>query len=115
MQGCRHKNIQNEGGYMTTIGRRSFMTGAAGLAFAGAALPGLTLPAIADSAWPNRPVRMIVPLAPGGALDFAARQCGEVLSRTLGQQFFVENRTGAGGTIGMDAAMKATPDGYTIL
>jgi tripartite-type tricarboxylate transporter receptor subunit TctC len=100
---------------MTTIGRRSFITGAAGLALAGGALPGLTLPAIAESAWPNRPVRMIVPLAPGGALDFAARQCAEVLSRTMGQQFFIENRTGAGGTIGMDTAMKATPDGYTIL
>jgi tripartite-type tricarboxylate transporter receptor subunit TctC len=100
---------------MTTIGRRSFITGAAGLALAGSALPKLAAPAIADAAWPNRPVRMIIPLAPGGALDFAARQCGEVLSRNMGQQFFIENRTGAGGTIGMDAAMKATPDGYTIL
>jgi tripartite-type tricarboxylate transporter receptor subunit TctC len=100
---------------MTTIGRRSFITGAAGLALAGGALPKLAAPALAQGAWPNRPVRMIVPLAPGGALDFAARQCGEVLSRNLGQQFFIENRTGAGGTIGMDAAMKSAADGYTFL
>ncbi|MCK9908220.1 tripartite tricarboxylate transporter substrate binding protein [Microbacteriaceae bacterium K1510] len=75
----------------------------------------LGAPAFADEKWPSKPVRLIVPLAPGGAIDFAARQCGEVLSRQLGQQFFVENRTGAGGTIGMDAAMKAAPDGYTLL
>jgi tripartite-type tricarboxylate transporter receptor subunit TctC len=56
-----------------------------------------------------------VPLVPGGAIDFIARQVGEVLSRTLGHQIVVENRTGAGGTIGMDAAMKSPPDGYTVL
>src|SRR5580658_6193855 len=72
-------------------------------------------PALAEVAWPARPVRFIVPLAAGGALDFAARQCSGVLSRILNQQVFVENRTGAGGTIGMDAAMKAAPDGYTFL
>jgi tripartite-type tricarboxylate transporter receptor subunit TctC len=59
--------------------------------------------------------RFIVPLAPGGAIDFVARQCSQVLTQALGQQFIVENRTGAGGTIGMDTAWKATPDGYTIL
>lgn len=65
--------------------------------------------------WPTRPVRFIVPLAAGGAMDFAARQCTAVLSRNLGQQVFVENRTGAGGTVGMDLAMRAAPDGYTFL
>jgi tripartite-type tricarboxylate transporter receptor subunit TctC len=65
--------------------------------------------------WPSHPIKFIVPLAPGGAIDFIARQVGEVLSRTLGQQIVVENRTGAGGTIGMDAAMKSAPDGYTVL
>lgn len=94
---------------MTAIERRSFMAGAGSLALAGA------LPAIADTDWPARPVRFIVPLAPGGAMDFAARQCSVVLSRILGQQVFVENRTGAGGTLGMDTALKATPDGYTFL
>lgn len=102
---------------MTIVGRRHLLKSAGGLAVA-AALPGafrLAAPAIAQSAWPSRPVRFIVPLAPGGAIDFIARQCGDVLSRNLGQQFVVENRTGAGGTIGMDAAMKSPPDGYTFL
>jgi tripartite-type tricarboxylate transporter receptor subunit TctC len=92
-----------------TIGRRSFLTGA------GLLLAGGVRSAPAQSAWPARPVRFIVPLAAGGAMDFAARQCGVVLSRNIGQQVFVENRTGAGGTIGMDAAMKSAPDGYTFL
>jgi tripartite-type tricarboxylate transporter receptor subunit TctC len=70
---------------------------------------------LAEESWPARPVRFIVPLAAGGALDFAARQCSGPLSQVLAQQVFVENRTGAGGTVGMDAAMKATPDGYTFL
>lgn len=100
---------------MTKIGRRNFIKGAGGLALAGGMLPKLAAPAIADAAWPNRPVRIIVPLAPGGAIDFVARQCAQVMSQTYKQQFYVENRTGAGGTIGMDAAMKSEPDGYTIL
>lgn len=100
---------------MKTIGRRSFIKTAGGLAIAGGLLPRLGVPAIAQEKWPNKPVRLIVPLAPGGAIDFVARQCSQVLSQALGQQFFVENRTGAGGTIGMDTAMKSAPDGYTIL
>lgn len=100
---------------MTKIGRRNFIKGAGGLALAGGMFPKLAAPAIADAAWPNRPVRIIVPLAPGGAIDFVARQCAQVMSQTYKQQFYVENRTGAGGTIGMDAAMKSEPDGYTIL
>jgi tripartite-type tricarboxylate transporter receptor subunit TctC len=95
---------------MRIIGRRSFIKGSCGLALAGRFLP-----ALAQTPWPTKPVRFIVPLAAGGALDFASRQCSVVLSRNLGQQVFVENRTGAGGTIGMDVAMKATPDGYTFL
>jgi tripartite-type tricarboxylate transporter receptor subunit TctC len=65
--------------------------------------------------WPNRTVRFIVPLAPGGAIDFIARALGERMSQTIGQQVIVENRTGAGGTVGMDAAMRSPPDGYTVL
>ena len=95
---------------MTDIGRRSFIKGAGGLVLAGGVLP-----ATAQAAWPAKPVRFIVPLAAGGAIDFVARQCSVVLSRNLGRQVFVENRTGAGGTIGMDAAMKSAPDGYTFL
>jgi tripartite-type tricarboxylate transporter receptor subunit TctC len=60
-------------------------------------------------------VRFIVPLAPGGAIDFIARAMGERMTFTIGQQVVVENRTGAGGTIGMDAAMRSAPDGYTVL
>ena len=95
---------------MRIIGRRNFIKGAGSLTFASGFRP-----VQAQTPWPSKPVRFIVPLAAGGALDFAARQCSVVLSRNLGQQVFVENRTGAGGTIGMDVAMKATPDGYTFL
>ncbi len=95
---------------MRLIGRRAFLESAGGFVLAGGILP-----AFAETRWPTRPVRFIVPLAAGGALDFAARQCTAVLSRDLGQQVFVENRTGAGGTIGMDLAMRAAPDGYTFL
>jgi tripartite-type tricarboxylate transporter receptor subunit TctC len=87
------------------------LAGAGGAAFAAS----IGSPAVAQGKWPDRPVRFVVPLAPGGAIDFVARQCGEVMSRQLGQQFIVENRTGASGTIGMDTVMKADPDGYTIL
>jgi tripartite-type tricarboxylate transporter receptor subunit TctC len=65
--------------------------------------------------WPNRPVRFIVPLAAGGGLDFVARVVGEHMSRELRQQVFIENRTGAGGTIGIDMAIKSPPDGYSVL
>lgn len=65
--------------------------------------------------WPTRPVRFIVPFPAGGSTDVAARVLGEYLSRTLGQQVFVENRTGANGNLGVEAAAKSAPDGYTIL
>jgi len=100
---------------MKTIGRRGFIKAAGGIALAGGMLAKMARPATAQTKWPDRPVRLIVPLAAGGAIDFVARQCAQVLSQTYGQQFYVENRTGAGGTIGMDVAMKSTPDGYTIL
>src|ERR1043165_5734573 len=90
--------------------RRAFIQGAAALA----ASP--FVPRIARAqTYPNRPVRFIVPLAPGGGLDFIARLVGEYISRGLGQQVFVENRTGAGGTIGIDLAIKSPPDGYSLL
>jgi tripartite-type tricarboxylate transporter receptor subunit TctC len=90
------------------IDRRSFGAGLAGAFFAPAIVS-------AQGRWPDRPVRFIVPLAPGGAIDFVARQCGEVMSRQIGQQVIVENRTGAGGTIGMDSVLRGEPDGYSIL
>ena len=64
--------------------------------------------------YPNKPVRMIVPFAPGGASDFVGRILQPRLSELLGTQIVVENRPGASGNIGLDAAAKATPDGYTI-
>jgi tripartite-type tricarboxylate transporter receptor subunit TctC len=69
---------------------------------------------IAHAAWPEKPVRLIVPTAPGGAPDIVARLFGDALSRRLGQTVVVENRPGAGGNIGMQALLAAPADGYTI-
>jgi tripartite-type tricarboxylate transporter receptor subunit TctC len=65
--------------------------------------------------WPSKPVRIIVPFAAGGSTDVAARMVAEFLTRSFGQQVFVENRTGANGVIGIEAAAKSDPDGYTVL
>ena len=65
--------------------------------------------------YPTKPVRVIVPFAPGGGSDITARQFSQKLSEGLGQQFIVDNRGGAGGLIGMEATAKAPPDGYTIM
>src|SRR5436190_10557955 len=65
--------------------------------------------------WPSRPVRFIVPFPAGGSTDVGARVIGEFLSRSLRQQVVVENKTGANGNIGIEAAAKSAPDGYTIL
>jgi tripartite-type tricarboxylate transporter receptor subunit TctC len=65
--------------------------------------------------WPSRPVHVIVPFAAGGSTDVAARLVGEYVSRTLGQRFLVENRTGANGNVALDAVAKSPPDGYTIM
>jgi tripartite-type tricarboxylate transporter receptor subunit TctC len=66
------------------------------------------------SQYPNKAIRMIVPFAPGGASDFVGRILQPRLTELLGQQIVVENRAGASGNIGMDAAAKSAPDGYTI-
>jgi tripartite-type tricarboxylate transporter receptor subunit TctC len=74
------------------------------------------LPLAAHAAdWPTRPIHVIVPYPPGGSTDVAARVVGEALTRALAQQFVVENKSGAGGIIGNQAAAQAAPDGYTIL
>jgi len=74
-----------------------------------------TLSAVAfGQTYPNRPVRMIVPFAPGGASDFVARIIGPKLGELLGASIVIDNKPGASGNIGMDAAAKAPPDGYTI-
>ena len=79
-----------------------------------AALAGFVPQAQAQQ-WPNRPIHVIVPFAAGGSTDVAARLVGEQLSRALGQQVYVENRTGANGNIGIEAAAKSEADGYTVL
>jgi tripartite-type tricarboxylate transporter receptor subunit TctC len=91
--------------------RRQLVLGTA--AAAAAAL----LPAAghAQAAWPNRPVRVVVPFPPGGLTDAYARIYSEQLSRKFGQPFNIENKTGAGGTLGAGEVAKAAPDGYTLL
>jgi len=71
--------------------------------------------ALAQQAWPNRPIRMIVPFATGGGTDIQARLFSVKLQPLLGQQIIVDNRTGAGGNIGAELVAKSPPDGYTVL
>src|SRR5262245_34362348 len=100
---------------MGPIARRSFITNVAAGAVALGAWPSVRVARAQDGAWPSRPVRFIVPLAAGGGLDFVARVVGDHMSRELGQQIFIENRTGAGSTIGIDTAIKSPADGYSVL
>jgi len=67
------------------------------------------------SSWPNKPVKLILPYAPGGATDLIGRPWADKLSQAFGQPFVIDNRGGAGGMIGTEAAAKAAPDGYTFL
>ena len=90
--------------------RRQFLRLAAGAA----ALPAAARIARAQ-AYPSRPVRIIVPFPAGQASDTVARLVGQSLSERLGQPFVIENRTGAGGNIGTESVVRATPDGYTLL
>jgi tripartite-type tricarboxylate transporter receptor subunit TctC len=90
--------------------RRRFLHLAAGAA----AIPAVSRIARAQT-YPTRPVRIIVGFAAGGSADIAARLMGQWLSERLGQQFVIENRTGAGGNIATEAVVHAAPDGYTLL
>jgi tripartite-type tricarboxylate transporter receptor subunit TctC len=74
----------------------------------------LSLQAAAQS-YPSQPIRMIAPFPPGGSVDIMARLIGDPLSQQLGGRIVVENRSGASGNLGMEAAMRAAPDGYTIV
>jgi tripartite-type tricarboxylate transporter receptor subunit TctC len=87
--------------------RRSLLLGIA-------ALP-LVPPARAQGAWPSRPVRVVVPFAPGGATDILGRLTATELGNALGRPFVVENRAGGGGNVGSDIVAKSAPDGHTLL
>jgi len=90
--------------------RRAFLN----LAVSAAALPVVTSQGRAQ-AYPSRPVHIIVPVAPGGALDIIARLIGQSLTNQLGQSFVIENRPGGGTNIGIDAVVHSPADGYTLL
>src|SRR5262245_30318527 len=92
------------------IGRRRVL----GLAAAAVVAPCVARPARAQ-AYPSRPVKVIVPVAAGGANDTTARLFAQKLSELLGQQFYVENLAGAGGNLGIASAARAPADGYTLL
>src|SRR5262249_26026634 len=80
-----------------------------------ALLPTLCATAHAESAYPSKPVRIVVPYAAGGSVDPIARLVADRLSRSRGQSVFVENRPGAGGNIGIEAVVRGPQDGYTLL
>ena len=112
--GCAHpggrKSRQCVGGSMMKFQRRQFLQLAAGAA----ALP-LTSGIASAQAYPSRPVRLVIGYTPGGSADLTARLMGQWLSEKLGQSFVIENRPGGGTNIATEQALRATPDGYTLL
>jgi tripartite-type tricarboxylate transporter receptor subunit TctC len=108
---CTSGSVRDEDGQPPhLLGRRQFLQLAAGAAALSA------MPRIARALdYPTRPVRIIVGFAAAGAADIVARLMGQWLSERLGQQFIVENRTGAASNIATEAVVKAVPDGYTLL
>jgi len=92
--------------------RRRRLLVSAGIALVPAALPGV---AFAQGAWPNKPVRIVVPFAPGGTTDILARALAPELAKAFGQTFVIDNKPGAGGNLGSDIVAKSPPDGYTLL
>lgn len=91
---------------------RLFTRTALTVAFAAAAVAGHAQDA---ASYPNKPVKIIVPFAPGGGSDFMGRLLAKQLSEKLGQPFIVENKPGAGGNLGAEIAVKSPPDGYTLM
>src|SRR5262249_48995144 len=107
---CTSGSVRDEDGQPPhLLGRRKFLH----LAAAAAALPAAA-PSARAQAYPTRPVRIIVGFAAGGSTDIGARVVGQWLHERLGQPFVIENRTGAGGNIGTESVVRATPDGYTL-
>jgi tripartite-type tricarboxylate transporter receptor subunit TctC len=94
--------------------RRELLAGTSALA-AAAAFTSVATPAQAQSAYPSRPIRLIIPFAPGGVTDTSGRIVAEYLGKKLGQQVVPDNRPGASGNIGSQTAATAEPDGHTLL
>jgi tripartite-type tricarboxylate transporter receptor subunit TctC len=109
-QPAKHRSAAFLGENDMKLPRRKFLHLAAGAV----ALPAVSR-IVRAQAYPSRPVRIIVPFAPGGSTDISARLIGQWLSERLGQQFVVENRPGAGSNVGTEVVVNAPPDGYTLL
>ena len=95
---------------MHKLNRRSTL-----VVIAAGALLSMSAGVSAQSTWPSRPVRIVVPFAPGGTTDILARAVAPELSKAFGQQFVVDNRAGAGGNVGADIVAKSPGDGYNLL
>src|SRR5215471_21285817 len=108
--GIGYNWCSGSGGITMKLPRRKFLH----LAASAAALPAMSSIASALD-YPTRPVRLIAPFPPGGVVDLFSRLIAQPLSERLGQPVFVENRPGAGGTLGTEAVVRAAPDGYTLL
>lgn len=96
--------------FQSKLTRRLCLIGGTALALASAAPS-----AWAQAAWPNKPVRIVVPFPPGGTTDILARAIAPELGKAFGQSFIIENRGGAGGNVGTEIVAKAANDGYTLL